>query len=125
LHLASPGPNANSFPAGPVVGAGSLAKATEATPKKSVDAKSAAEETPAEGVDTAKTSKSRSRFRSAPANIIGFFKGKKGERTAEPGMPSKSKRRVSSGQNVEPVYSMRTGKKKKFGALRKKFGLHD
>jgi hypothetical protein len=28
-------------------------------------------------------------------------------------------------ESSEPVYSMRTGRKKKFGTLRKMFGLHD
>jgi hypothetical protein len=72
--------HANNFPAGPVVAPAALAKASEETPKKSTEVP---EETPAETLDTAKTSKSRSRSRGAPANIIGFFKGKKGEKSEE------------------------------------------
>jgi serine/arginine repetitive matrix protein 2 len=41
-------------------------------------------------------------------------------------MMEKEKRKVSFGLNGgEPVYSGRTGKKKKFGTLRRMFGLHD
>lgn len=64
----------------PVVAAAGIAKASEETPKKSTEVP---EETPAETLDTSKTSKSRSRSRGAPANIIGFFKGKKGEKSEE------------------------------------------
>ncbi|KAE9975947.1 hypothetical protein BLS_002332 [Venturia inaequalis] len=57
------------------------AKPTEDNPKKSVEAE---EETQAEGLESAaKTDKSRSRSRGAPANIIGFFKGKKGDKSEE------------------------------------------
>ncbi|QDS74426.1 hypothetical protein FKW77_006077 [Venturia effusa] len=56
------------------------AKASEESPKKSAEAE---DETPAENLDAAKTDKSRSRSRGAPSNIIGFFKGKKGEKPEE------------------------------------------
>jgi serine/arginine repetitive matrix protein 2 len=42
------------------------------------------------------------------------------------GMKEREKRKVSFGMHgAEPIYSGRTGKKKKFGTLRRMFGLHD
>lgn len=75
--------HANISPAGPVAAVAAIpaAKPTEDNPKKSVEAE---EETQAEGLESAaKTDKSRSRSRGAPANIIGFFKGKKGDKSEE------------------------------------------
>lgn len=72
--------HANFYPAGPVAAAPVVAKPTEESPKKSVETP---EETPAETLESTKTDKSRSRSRGAPSNIIGFFKGKKGEKAEE------------------------------------------
>lgn len=41
------------------------------------------------------------------------------------GMMDGEKRKVNFGLNAEPIYSGRTGKKKKFGTLRRMFGLVD
>jgi hypothetical protein len=52
--------------------------------------------------------------------------GKRGSTNDAIGMMEREKRKVSFGLNGgEPVYSGRTGKKKKFGTLRRMFGLHD